>query len=257
MIIALCRILHFFLGRAKQPRVISEIIAGILLGPTVFGHIPQFNYIIFPKESLQFLELIANLGLVLFLFIVGLEVDIRMMIRNARISLGVALFGMAIPFGLGVAVAKGLWKHFDYTENFSFKLYALFIGVALSITTFPVLCRILSELGLLNTNVGMIVLSAGVCNDIVGWVLLALTVAIINSSSGIVALYIVLLGVFWEFFLAFPIRYIFYWFIKRSRLGIEKGPSETMMSVIILSVLISAFFTDAIGVNSFIFILKY
>jgi Kef-type K+ transport system membrane component KefB len=157
-----CRALHLVLRRIKQPRVIAEVIAGIILGPSVFGHIPNFNNVIFPASSIPLLTLVSNLGLVFFLFLVGMEVDLKVMRQNARVALAVSVLGMVLPFGMGVAVAVGLWNNFETQENFSFGLYALFIGVAMAITAFPVLARILTELKLLGTNVGTIVLSAGV-----------------------------------------------------------------------------------------------
>lgn len=117
------------------------------------------------------LNLVANLGLVLFLFLVGLEVDTRMFITNWRIALSVGLAGMLLPFGLGCAIAYGLYHTFRTDAGIvpiSFGVYMLFIGTALSITAFPVLCRILTELKLLHTAVGVTVLAAGVGNDIWG-----------------------------------------------------------------------------------------
>jgi Kef-type K+ transport system membrane component KefB len=135
------------------------------------GRIPHFTNTIFPAAAMPNLTLIANLGLLLFLFLVGLEVDLRYLVSNWKIAASVGLAGMALPFGLGCAIAWGLYNEFRNepgTVPISFGVYMLFIGVAMAITAFPVLCRILTELKLLHTSVGVIVLSAGVGNDVVG-----------------------------------------------------------------------------------------
>lgn len=119
----------------------------------------------FPKESRPYLSLVANIGLCLFLFLVGLEIDGTIIRRNARLSTTVALAGMVVPFGLGAALAVPIYHEF-VNPNIQFTHFMLFTGVAFSITAFPVLCRILTELKLLDTTVGVVVLSAGVGNDI-------------------------------------------------------------------------------------------
>jgi len=118
----------------RQPRVIAEVIGGILLGPSVMGRIPHFSATIFPPAALPNFTLVANLGLVLFLFLVGLEVDLRFLTGNLKIAVSVGALGMILPFGLGVAIAWGLHKDFVTTEYVPFGIFALFIGVAMSIT---------------------------------------------------------------------------------------------------------------------------
>lgn len=152
------------------------------------GQIPNFTETIFPTAAMPNLTLVANIGLVLFLFLVGLEVDLRFLVSNWKIALSVGLAGMALPFGLGAGISVGLYNDFNSEEGvkpIDFGVFLLFIGVAMAITVsrfangrplrelidmqaFPVLCRILTELKLLMTPVGIIVLSAGVGNDVVG-----------------------------------------------------------------------------------------
>ncbi|CAO0800512.1 unnamed protein product [Mucor circinelloides] len=121
------------LAYLKQPRVIAEVIAGIVLGPSVMGRIPHFKDTIFPSESLPFLNLIATLGLVFFLFQVGLEVDLRIVKRDWKQSVSIAVAGMALPFGLGAAVSIGLYK-LQNENDIPFSSFLLFLGVAMSIT---------------------------------------------------------------------------------------------------------------------------
>jgi Kef-type K+ transport system membrane component KefB len=127
----------------RQPRVIAEVIGGILLGPTVMGRIPGFSDAIFPRASIPNLNLVANLGLVLFLFLVGLEVDVRFFFSNWKVALSVGTAGMVLPFGLGCAIAWGLYNQFGDEpdiEDIDFGTFALFIGIAMAITVCWIQC---------------------------------------------------------------------------------------------------------------------
>jgi Kef-type K+ transport system membrane component KefB len=125
----------------------------------------------------------------------------------------------------------------------------LFTGVAYSITAFPVLCRILVELSLLDTTVGVVVLSAGVANDVVGWILLALAIGLVNGGGGLQALYILLTCVAFVLFVLFGLRRAVHWLARKTG-SIENGPSVFFMTMVILALFGSAFFTDIIGVNA-------
>jgi len=248
VIIITTQLLSMLLSKMRQPKVIAEVLGGIILGPTAFGRIPGFTHHIFPEESRSYLSLTANIGLCLFLFLVGLEIDAAVIKRNARLSAAVALAGMVLPFGLGAALAVPIYKQF-VDQSTEFTHFMLFTSVAFSITAFPVLCRILTELKLLDTTVGIVVLSAGVGNDIIGWVLLALSVALVNAGSGLTALYILLTCVGWTLFLLFPVR----WSMSRvARMtgSIENGPTLSFLTVTFLVTFVSAFFTDVIGVHA-------
>lgn len=215
------------------------------------GRIPGFTKTIFPAAAMPNLNLVANIGLILFLFLVGLEVDLRFLVGNWRVAVSVGLAGMALPFGLGCAIAFGLYNEFRNepgTVPIKFGVYMLFVGVAMAITAFPVLCRILTELKLIRTPVGIIVLSAGVANDVVGWILLALCVALVNAASGITALWVLLTCVGYALFLVFIVRPAFLWFLQRTR-SLQDGPSQAVVALTLFIVLTSAFFTGIIGVH--------
>ncbi|UZJ55242.1 hypothetical protein CBS101457_004562 [Exobasidium rhododendri] len=249
IIIIFTRILAYFLAKIRQPSVIAEVIGGIILGPTVFGRIPGFSQHIFPTVSLPYLSLVANLGLVLFLFLVGLEVDLRIIRKCAFSSSMISLSGLVIPFGMGAAISFGIYKNFIDTHVVSFGHFLLFTGVAMSITALPVLARIVLDLKLIQTKVGNVVLAAGVGNDVVGWILLALAIALVNASSGINALYIFLVALAWTLVLFFVVKPGLYWLAKRTG-SLRNGPSRPMITVIILLVFASAFLTDCIGVHA-------
>ncbi|KAG2049554.1 hypothetical protein BDR06DRAFT_961357 [Suillus hirtellus] len=248
VIIMLDQLLSLGLGRMKQPKVIAEVLGGILLGPTAFGRIPGFTQHIFPSQSLPYLSLVANIGLCLFLFIVGLEIDASVIKRNARMSAIVSLAGMALPFGLGSALSVPLYHHF-IDPSVQFTHFMLFTGVAYSITAFPVLCRILTELKLLDTTVGIVVLSAGVGNDVVGWTLLALSVALVNAGSGLTALWVLLTCVAFTIFLLLVVKRVMLW-LARATGSTDDGPTMFYMTVVMILLWACAFFTDIVGVNA-------
>ncbi|KAK0447781.1 Sodium/hydrogen exchanger family-domain-containing protein [Armillaria borealis] len=242
IIISMTQFLALIFSRIRQPRVIAEVIGGVLLGPTVMGRIPGFRNAIFPDAGMPSLNLTANIGLVLFLFLVGLEIDTRLMKRNIKAAVSVSVAGLLLPLGLGAALGVGVYREFiDPSVNFGY--FVLFTAVAVGITAFPVLCRILTELKLMDTTVGVVTLSAGVGNDVVGWILLALTVALVNASSGLTALWVLLTSVGY-------VKWAYVWLCRRTG-SLEQGsPTTLTMTVTLLIVFISAFFTDIIGVHA-------
>lgn len=250
VVIILCfvQLLAFLFAKIRQPRVIAEVIGGIILGPTVMGRIPGFTSHIFPDNSIPVLTLTSTIGLVFFLFLIGLEVDVRLLRRNAKYALTISAAGMILPFGLGVAVAVPLYNTF-IPDTTNFGHFLLFVGVAVAITAFPVLCRILTDLNLIDDHVGVIVLSAGVGNDVVGWILLALAVALTNATSGLSALWILLTGLAFVLFMLFPVRWAFVWLLRRTGPLDNGAPKPFMMTITLILILISAFFTDVIGIH--------
>ncbi|GAA5906764.1 uncharacterized protein JCM6883_005681 [Sporobolomyces salmoneus] len=258
IIIALSRGLHWGFTKicpwTSQPRVCFEILAGILLGPTAFGQIPGFSETIFPTESLPFMNLLATIGLVLFLFVIGLEVDFTLFRRNLKPSLSVSLAGLIVPFALGWAVSIGLYRQF-VDPSVKITTFSCFIATSSSITAFPVLGRILVDLKLMSDPVGVVVLASGVANDVIGWMLLALSVALATAgsgggSSGIVVLYILLTTVAWMLFLFFLVRPLLNLVARKTNsFNNPDGPSQTYILAVLMAVLISGWFMAAIGIS--------
>ncbi|BGP05700.1 K(+)/H(+) antiporter [Rhodotorula toruloides] len=249
LILALSRILALAFRWARQPRVVSEILAGILLGPTAFGQIPGFTENIFPAPSIPFLSLIANLGLVLFLFVIGTDVDFSLLRRNLKPTVAVSAAGLVIPFGLGCAVSVGLYNEF-ISKDVKFTTFMTFIGTSSSITAFPVLSRILSELQLFTDPVGLVVLASGVVNDVIGWCLLALSVALASAGQGVVVVYILLTMVGWTLALFFLARPALNWLARTTGSYTRAdGPTQGYVCATLALVLISAWFCQIIGIS--------
>lgn len=212
------------------------------------GRIPNFTNTIFPAASIPSLSLTSTIGITLYLFLVGLEVDVRLMKRNGTSAAFVSAIGLVVPLGLGAAIAVPLYHTFA-SDSVNMGYFILFVAVAVGITAFPVLCRILTELKLLDTVVGLVVLAAGVGNDVVGWVLLALTVALANSTGGLTGLYVLLVGIGYVIFMMFPVKWAFRFLLKKTGSLATGQPSTLVMTITLLMVFVSAFLTDIIGIH--------
>jgi Kef-type K+ transport system membrane component KefB len=249
LIIAVSRICFLALSRMRQPRVVAEILGGIILGPTIMGRIPGFSQAIFPADSIPILNLCATIGLSFFLFFAGLEVDVRLMNRHMKAAAAISVAGLVFPFAFGFMLALALYREFiDPSINFGH--FALFTAIAVGITAFPILCRMLVELKLFDTKLGVVVIAAGVGNDIVGWTLLALAVALVNARDGITILYMVLACIGYAITFLYPVRWALRWIAYKTG-SLESGtPSPLMITSTLILVLVSSFFTDIIGLHA-------
>lgn len=156
-----------------------------MLGPSAFGRNKQYLHKIFPSWSTPILETVASIGLLFFLFLVGIELDLSSIRRRSgRSAFGIALAGISVPFICGIGVAFLLRKTIDGADKAGFTQFLVFMGVSLSITAFPVLARILAELKLLTTRVGETAMAAAALNDVAAWILLALAVALAGDGVG-------------------------------------------------------------------------
>jgi len=182
IIIVATRALGSLFARFGQPAVIGEITAGILLGPSLLGWLwPEGVQFVFPDKSTDILKLISQIGVCVFMFVVGLELDPAHLRKQARSALWISNVGIIVPFGLGVGVA--FWLQPAFAAGTPFLTFALFMGTAMSITAFPVLVRILKDRGLMKTALGSLAIACAAVGDATAWAMLAVVVAIARASS--------------------------------------------------------------------------
>ncbi|RVW43236.1 Cation/H(+) antiporter 18 [Vitis vinifera] len=227
LVVVVTRCLAFLMKPLRQPRVIAEIVGGILLGPSALGRNKQYLHSIFPPKSLTVLDTLANLGLLFFLFIVGLELDLKSLHRAGKKALSIAVAGISLPFALGVGTSFVLRA--TISKGVDAGPFVVFMGVALSITAFPVLARILAELKLLTTDVGQMAMSAAAVNDVAAWILLALAIALSGTGRS-------------------PIISLWVWMAQRCPEG--EPVDEMYICATLAAVLAAGFVTDAIGIHA-------
>ncbi|GAA0142807.1 transporter [Lithospermum erythrorhizon] len=246
MVVVLTRLLVFFLKPFRQPRVISEILGGVILGPSVLGQNKKFANIVFPMRSVMVLETMANIGLLYFLFLVGVEMDLAVLKRTGKKAIFLAIAGMILPFLIGVSFSFMLHNRSQIMKQGTF---ILFLGVALSVTAFPVLARILAELKLLNTEMGQVAMSSALVNDMCAWILLAFAIAIAeNEQFTLASVWVLVSSVAFVVLCVFVVRPLISWMIKQTPEG--EPISEFYICLILTGVMVSGFITDAIGTHS-------
>lgn len=195
------------------------------------------------------LETMANVGLLYFLFLVGVEMDLSVIRRTGKKAMAVAVAGMVLPFLIGVCFSFIL--HDDGAENkdIGHGTFVLFLGVSLSVTAFPVLARILAELKLINSEIGRLAMSSALINDMCAWILLAIAIALAeNDSTNLASLWVILSSAAFVAFCITVVRPAVSWMIRRTPEG--ESFNEFYLCLILTGVMISGFITDAIGTHS-------
>lgn len=183
IILVLTRVAGWLLRKCGQPAVIGEIAAGIVLGPSLLGMFwPALSQTVFPKDSLTTLSIVSEMGLVLFMLVIGVELDAAVVQKKAKQSLVISGVSIALPFFLGILLAYPLYHKYA-AQGARLLGFALFLGIAMSITAFPVLARILRERGLDSSRLGLIALSCAAADDVAAWCILAAITAIIKAQG--------------------------------------------------------------------------
>ncbi|HEV7453144.1 MAG TPA: cation:proton antiporter [Pseudonocardiaceae bacterium] len=251
IVIVAARLMGAAFRRIGQPAVLGEITAGVLLGPTLLGVFPgNLDQLLFPTEARPFLMAIAQLGLILFMFLVGLELDLSLVRGRERIASMVSLSSVVLPFWLGFGLATVLYPRHDTVNGrqIEFLGLALFLGVAMSITAFPVLARILSDRGMHRTPVGVLSLACAAVDDVIAWSLLAIVIAVITGGSlGGVVLLILGTAAFAAFMFV-VIRPLLAGLVSRHERAGRLTPN--LLSVVLVGTLLSACATEFIGVHA-------
>ncbi|HSM51397.1 MAG TPA: cation:proton antiporter, partial [Thermoanaerobaculia bacterium] len=186
-ILLACRLVGYLARYLGQPQVVGEMIAGVILGPSLLGWIaPGLQERLFPDAVMPVLYAVAQVGLVLYMFLVGLDFDLGLLRQRARSAVAVSWAGILAPFGLGAAIAWAFHgQELLFAEGVSTGQAALFMGAAMSITAFPMLARIIYERGLSGTSMGTLALAAGSADDAAAWCILAVVLASFGGEPAI------------------------------------------------------------------------
>lgn len=247
-IIIVARFFGFVCKKIKQPTVIGEIIAGIFLGPSFVGYyFPEVSGFMFPKQSLGNLQFLSQIGLILFMFIIGMELDLKILKNKAKDAVIISHASIIFPFALGVALAYYVYQGYA-PSNIHFLSFSLFTGIAMSITAFPVLARIVQERGLSKTKLGTIAITCAAADDITAWCILAAVIAIVKAGSVMSALYTILMALAYVLLM---LRFI-QPFLKKigDKYSNREGLSKPVVGVFFIVLLLSAYITEVIGIHA-------
>jgi Kef-type K+ transport system membrane component KefB len=246
-ILSVCRVVGLVAKKIGQPQVVAEMIAGVVMGPSLFGLLlPGWQHALFPKPSMSILYASSQVGLVLYMFLIGVEFDTNLIRHRLRSAASVSLAGIATPFVLGSLLAVFLVTQPNlFGKDVVTWQAMLFMGAAMSITAFPMLARIIFERGLAGTSLGTLALAAGSMDDAAAWLILAILLAVFKKNT-IIALSAVFGGVLYAgviLFIAKP-------FLRRLTPMVEreKGINGPELAFVLILVMICAWITDAIGI---------
>lgn len=247
-IIIVARLFGWVFRKIGQPSVIGEIIAGIVLGPSLLGmYLPEFSHALFPAESLGNLQFLSQIGLILFMFVIGMELDLKVLKNKANDALVISHASIVIPFALGIGLAYYIYHRFA-PVGVEFLAFSLFMGIAMSITAFPVLARIVQERGMHKTRLGTIVITCAATDDITAWCLLAAVIAIVKAGTFLSSLYTIGLALIYVLMMIFVIKP----FLKRigDLYGSKSNLNKPVVAIFFLTLIMSAYATEVIGIHA-------
>ena len=243
------RLLGWLLRGVGQPPVIGEVLAGILLGPSLLGRMaPDVSAYILPPDVAPFLNVVAQLGVILYMFLVGLELNGELLRGRAHATVAISHASILAPFVLGCLLALQLYTRYS-SSDVSFTSFALFMGVAMSITAFPVLARILSDRGMTSTPLGAVALTCAAVDDVTAWCLLALVAGVAQAklmdAAVVVALTLAFIATMWLVVRPIAGRVVAQW--ARYEGG---APTQHHIALTLAGLLLAALTTERIGIHA-------
>src|SRR5574344_1133759 len=242
------RFFSYLFKHIHQPGVIGEIVAGIVLGPSLLGYFfPEAYQFLFPSESLTNLELLSQIGLILFMFVIGLELDFSVLKNKINETLVISHAGILVPFFLGTVAS--FWIYEEYAaDQAAFLPFSLFIGISMSITAFPVMARILQERNMTKTPVGILSIASAANDDVTAWCLLAVVIAIAKAGSVAGALFSILAAILYIVVMFAIVRP----FLKKigEVYANQEVINKTFVAFILLVLILSSCLTEIIGIHA-------
>lgn len=246
LIIFLSRVVGIGAKKLGQPLVIAEITAGILLGPSLLGWLfPEFTAALFPKSSLPLLGMMSQVGLILFMFLIGLELDPKLLKGKTHTSVAISHSSILLPFLLGAALAYAIHARVS-SPDVKFSSFVLFMGAAMSITAFPVLARILVERRLLSSRIGAITIACAAVDDVTAWCILAFVVSIVRSSDIATAIRTSVFALGYIAAMVWLLRPLLRRFAERA----QPRPTQNTVAAIIVMLFASSWVTELIGIHA-------
>lgn len=247
-VLLMVRLFGFLFKHIGQPGVIGEIVAGIVLGPSVLGYFfPDVFQALFPPESLTNLELLSQVGLVLFMFVIGMELDFSVLKNKINETLVISHAGILVPFFLGIVASYWIYEEYAAAQT-AFLPFALFIGISMSITAFPVLARIIQERNMTKTSLGTLAIASAANDDVTAWCLLAVVIAIAKAGTFASALYAIGLTALYIIIMFMVVRP----FLKKvgEVYANQEVINKTFVALILLILIISSTLTEIIGIHA-------
>lgn len=249
IIVGAARVVGLAFRKIQQPQVVGEMVAGILLGPSLLGWVaPGLFALIFPPQSLGFLNALSQVGLVVFMFLVGLELDSKLLASHRHIAVLTSHISIVVPFFLGALLALYLYPRLS-DDSVTFTSFALFMGAAMSVTAFPVLARILTERNLVGTRVGTIAIACAAVDDITAWCILAGIIIVVRSGSEQMPFWVTLFGaaLYIGFMFGITRRALQPLYNSYRRAG---RLSQDVVAILLLLALASAWTTEWLGIHA-------
>jgi Kef-type K+ transport system membrane component KefB len=248
VILLAARLVGWLFQKIHQPQVVGEMFAGVLLGPSFLGWVvPGAMATIFPQESLGILSALGQIGILIYMFLIGLRLDTKVLRREGRTAVVTSHVSIVIPLLLSALLALYLYPRLS-DDSVTFTVFALFLGAAMSVTAFPVLARILNERNMLHTGVGTVTITCAAVDDVTAWCLLVGIIIFMRGDRGT----LLWLTLAWTLLYISLMLFVGRRLLRRLevRYHRQRQLTQSILTLILLIVLVSSFVTEQLGIHT-------